>query len=93
MAVWQASQRYSTDTDVLLAAMQQLAGPTSGLRVLDTVQLAVNTLKVIQALDSISGELKVRPAWVAQPGWPTEWLRECGPPPSSSSSQHASIPA
>lgn len=58
VAVWRASQRYSTDTDVLLAAMQQLAGPTSGLRVLDTVQLAVNTLKVIQALDSISGELK-----------------------------------
>jgi hypothetical protein len=78
VAVWRASQRYSTDTDVLLAAMQQLAGPTSGLRVLDTVQLAVNTLKVIQALDSISGELKV-----------SLWLRMCAPP---SSTQHANVP-
>jgi hypothetical protein len=54
-----AARRYSTNTEALLAAVQQLAGPASGLGVLNSVQLAVNTYKIIQTLDSISESLKV----------------------------------
>jgi hypothetical protein len=48
-----AAKRYATDADVLLAAVQSLAGPSSG-GVLgglsDKAALAVNTLAVIQVL-------------------------------------------
>lgn len=45
----------------VLAAVQQLAGPATGLTVLDKAQVAVNTLKVLQTLDEIAELLKVGP--------------------------------
>ena len=64
-----AARKYSTNTEALLAAVQQLAGPASGLGVLNSVQLAVNTYKIIQTLDSLSESLKVSTACKeAKPG-------------------------
>jgi hypothetical protein len=54
-----AARRYSTDTSVLLEAVRQLAGPGSGLSVVDSASLVVNTLKVIQMLEAIGLQLKV----------------------------------
>lgn len=50
--------RYGTNSAEVLLAVQSLAGPTSGLSVLDKAQLAVNTLKVLQTLEEISELLK-----------------------------------
>eukprot|EP00878_Enallax_costatus_P044025 GHUV01052171.1.p1 GENE.GHUV01052171.1~~GHUV01052171.1.p1 ORF type:complete len:243 (+),score=82.51 GHUV01052171.1:2-730(+) len=52
-----AAQRYSTDAAVLLEAVRQLAGPASGLSVVDSAALVVNTLKVIQTLEKIGEQL------------------------------------
>ncbi|EFJ42290.1 hypothetical protein VOLCADRAFT_107336 [Volvox carteri f. nagariensis] len=50
--------KYGTNSVELLAAVQQLAGPATGLNVLDKAQVAVNTLKVLQTLDEIAELLK-----------------------------------
>ncbi|GLC46155.1 hypothetical protein PLESTB_001195900 [Pleodorina starrii] len=50
--------KYGTNSVELLAAVQQLAGPATGLTVLDKAQVAVNTLKVLQTLDEIAELLK-----------------------------------
>ncbi|PNW88143.1 hypothetical protein CHLRE_01g016300v5 [Chlamydomonas reinhardtii] len=50
--------KYGTNSVELLAAVQQLAGPATGLNVLDRAQVAVNTLKVLQTLDEIAELLK-----------------------------------
>jgi conjugal transfer/entry exclusion protein len=55
-----AARRYSTDAAVLLEAVRQLAGPASGLSVVDSATLVVNTLKVIQTLEKIGEQLQVR---------------------------------
>lgn len=57
-AIFVASRRYSTNSDAILAAVQQLAGPASGIGIVDTTKLAVNTLKVISVLEGISEDLK-----------------------------------
>lgn len=57
-AIVVAAKRYSTDSDAILAAVQQLAGPASGIGIVDTTKLAVNTLKVISVLQGISEDLK-----------------------------------
>jgi conjugal transfer/entry exclusion protein len=54
-----AARRYSTDAAVLLEAVRQLAGPASGLSVVDSATLVVNTLKVIQTLEKIGEQLQV----------------------------------
>lgn len=53
-----AARRYSTDAAVLLEAVRQLAGPASGLLVVDSATLVVNTLKVIQTLEKIGEQLQ-----------------------------------
>lgn len=53
-----AARRYSTDAAVLLEAVRQLAGPASGLSVVDSATLVVNTLKVIQTLEKIGEQLQ-----------------------------------
>ncbi|KAG2489366.1 hypothetical protein HYH03_012196 [Edaphochlamys debaryana] len=53
--------KYGTNSVELLAAVQQLAGPQTGLNVLDRAQVAVNTLKVLQTLDEIADLLKALP--------------------------------
>ena len=53
-----AARRYSTDSDAVLAAVQQLAGPATGNSLVDSTKLAVNSLKVITALQAISEDLK-----------------------------------
>lgn len=53
-----AAKRYATDTDVLLAAVRELAGPEPGL--FPSASLVVNTLKVIQTLEQIGERLQVR---------------------------------
>jgi hypothetical protein len=40
-------------------AFPQLAGPASGIGIVDSTKFAVNTLKVIQVLEGISEDLKV----------------------------------
>ncbi|GBF88866.1 hypothetical protein Rsub_01365 [Raphidocelis subcapitata] len=57
-AILVAARRYSTDSDAILAAVQQLAGPASGIGIVDTTKLAVNTLKVIGVLRGMSEDLK-----------------------------------
>ncbi|GIL73826.1 hypothetical protein Vretimale_5316 [Volvox reticuliferus] len=58
--------KYGTNSVELLAAVQQLAGPPTGLTVLDKAQVAVNTLKVLQTLDEIAELLKNMPTTVPQ---------------------------
>lgn len=50
--------RYGTNSAEVLLAVQSLAGPASGVSVLDKAQLAVNTLKVLQTLEEIADLLK-----------------------------------
>lgn len=57
-AILVASRRYQADSDAILAAVQQLAGPASGFGVVDSTKLAVNTLKLISVLQGISDDLK-----------------------------------
>lgn len=69
-----AANRYSTDAAVLLEAVRQLAGPASGLSVVDSASLVVNTLKIIQTLEKIGEQLQVcgtvRGSTVLLDGWP-----------------------
>lgn len=51
-----AAKRYSTDTDVLLAAVRELAGPDPKL--FPSAALVVNTLTVIQTLEQIGQQLQ-----------------------------------
>lgn len=50
--------KYGTNSTELLAAVQQMAGPASGLNIADKAQVAVNTIKVLQTLDEIADLLK-----------------------------------
>ncbi|MEW5307791.1 MAG: hypothetical protein WDW36_010167 [Sanguina aurantia] len=50
--------KYGTNSDQLLGAVKALAGSGSGISVVDKAALAVNTLKVLQILESISDLLK-----------------------------------
>lgn len=52
-----AAKRYSTDTDVLLAAVRELAGPDQP-KLFSSAALVVNTLKVIQTLEQIGEQLQ-----------------------------------
>jgi hypothetical protein len=52
-------QKYGSESGELLAAVQQLAGPATGLSIVDKASRAVNILKVLQALESIVAALKV----------------------------------
>ncbi|GFR52591.1 hypothetical protein Agub_g15185 [Astrephomene gubernaculifera] len=54
--------KYGTNSVELLAAVQQLAGPATGLNVLDKAQVAANTLKVLATLDEIAELLKNIPS-------------------------------
>lgn len=53
-----AAYKYQANTAEVLRAVQMIAGPSTGLSVVDRAQLAVNTLKVLQTLDSIYDILK-----------------------------------
>lgn len=55
-----AARRYSTDAAVLLEAVRQLAGPVTGLSVVDSASLVVNSLKIIQTLEKIREQLQAR---------------------------------
>jgi len=48
---------------------KQLAGPASGIGIVDTTKLAVNTLKVISVLQGISEDLKVPGGGCWVPVW------------------------
>lgn len=52
-------QKYGSTSDEILAAVQQLAGPATGVSLVDKAAKAVNTIKVLQALDKIVQLLKV----------------------------------
>eukprot|EP00884_Botryococcus_braunii_P007804 jgi/Botrbrau1/17024/Bobra.49_2s0080.1 len=53
-----AAIQYGTNTPAFMAAIRELAGTPSGVSVLDKAQAAVNTFKVITALNDISDLLK-----------------------------------
>lgn len=52
--------KYGAEASELLAAVQQLAGPGTGLGIADKAALAVNSFKIVQILDAIAEELKER---------------------------------
>ncbi|KIY97717.1 hypothetical protein MNEG_10247 [Monoraphidium neglectum] len=58
-AVVVTARKYSTDGDAILAAVQQLAGPASGIGFVDSTKLAVNTLRLVSILQGIGEDLKV----------------------------------
>lgn len=60
VAVGLATKRYSTSSAAFLEAVQALAGPESGLDVVDKARKAVSTVRVLQALDAILARLKAR---------------------------------
>jgi hypothetical protein len=53
VAVGVATRRYSASSAAFLAAIQQVAGPDSGLQVLDKAKRAVVTVKILSALEQI----------------------------------------
>ena len=55
-----ATKRYSTSTSALLEAIQDMAGPVSGLDVVDKARKAVITVQILQALDQILERLKTQ---------------------------------
>ena len=55
---------HSPPAGELLSAVSSLAGPASGVRVLDKAQVVVNTIKVVQTLDAIVEVLKVGWQWL-----------------------------
>ncbi len=57
-AIIGAARRYSADSSALLAAVQKLAGPGSGIGVVDAAQLAVNTVSVLQTLEAVFESLR-----------------------------------
>ncbi|PRW44570.1 calmodulin 1 [Chlorella sorokiniana] len=57
-ALFYAAFRYSTNADAFLMAVQDIAGASSGLGVVDQAKQAVNIVKVLQALDQIRELLK-----------------------------------
>lgn len=60
VAVGVATKRYSTSTAGFLEAVQDLAGPDSGLDVVDKARKAVVTVQVLKALDQILERLKLQ---------------------------------
>lgn len=58
IALFYAAYRYSTNADAFLLAVQELAGASTGLSVVDQAKQAVNIVKVLQALDQIRELLK-----------------------------------
>ena len=55
-----STYRYGTSSVELLAAVQQLAGPQTGLSIVDKAQAVVNTFKVLQTLQTVALLLQVR---------------------------------
>lgn len=55
-------RQYGADAGAILAAVQQLAGNSSGISVVDRAQLVVNTIKVAQTLDRIFDQLSEQPS-------------------------------
>ncbi|KAL4858797.1 Calmodulin-4 [Chlorella vulgaris] len=58
IALIYAAFRYSTRADTFLLAVQEIAGASTGLSVVDQAQQAVNIVKVLAALDKIRDLLK-----------------------------------
>ena len=56
-----AGVNYSTNAEAFQKAVRQVAGQSSGINVVDKAQSAVNTVKIINALNEISDILKVCP--------------------------------
>jgi hypothetical protein len=52
-------QKYGSESSEILAAVRAMAGPATGLSIVDKASRAVNTIKVLQALESIVVLLKV----------------------------------
>lgn len=68
---------YSTNADAFLVAVQDIAGASSGVGVVDQAKKAVNIVKVLRALDQIRELLKAS----GHVGWRGAWdgrLEECG---------------
>lgn len=61
-----STYRYGTSSVELLAAVQQLAGPQTGLSIVDKAQAVVNTFKVLQTLQTVALLLQVRAAGKAR---------------------------
>jgi hypothetical protein len=57
-AIGFSGYQYSTNSKAFLGAIKQVAGPSSGLNVVEKTKAAVNTAKVIGALNKISAILK-----------------------------------
>ncbi|EFN55306.1 hypothetical protein CHLNCDRAFT_134269 [Chlorella variabilis] len=57
-ALLYAAFRYSTNADTFLVAVQEIAGSSTGLSVVDQANKAVNIVKVLAALDQIRELLK-----------------------------------
>jgi len=57
-AVLYSAYRYGTSSNELLSAVRTLAGPMSGVTVLDRANEAVNTLKVISTLEAMASLLQ-----------------------------------
>ncbi|CAK0779977.1 hypothetical protein CVIRNUC_004904 [Coccomyxa viridis] len=55
-----AGVNYSTNAEAFQKAVRQVAGQSSGINVVDKAQSAVNTVKIINALNEISDILKKR---------------------------------
>jgi hypothetical protein len=53
-AIIYSTFRYGTSSTELLVAVKQLAGPASGLNIVDKASSVVNTLKVLQALEEVA---------------------------------------
>ena len=60
VAVGVATKRYSASSTGFLEAVQALAGPQSGLDVVDKARKAVVTVQVLSALDQILDRLKLK---------------------------------
>ena len=75
VAVGVATKRYSTSTAGFLEAVENLAGPDSGLDVVDKARKAVVTVQVLKALDQILERLKLQAGSEVNQG---NFLRDLG---------------
>lgn len=53
-----AAYQFGTQGDVFMTAVKELAGPATGLSVVDKTAQATNTLKIVQSLNAIADYLK-----------------------------------
>lgn len=74
IAVGRATKMYSDRAEDFLSAVQALAGPDSGLDVIDKAKKAVVTVQVLGALDSILNKLKEE----ALTADPADFFRDLG---------------